>query len=65
MTWEQLYLLINDMRKAKHTSMDKPVEVVFNGGYYDVDIIESLTTGDAFLTADVRIVDEEESEDGG
>ena len=54
MTWMELFTLLKSFRDANHISIDKPVEIVFNGEFYTVDIIESLTTGQVFLTADVR-----------
>ena len=57
MTWQQLLALLKSFETAEHTSLDKPVLVIFNGEFYNVDIIESLTTGDAFLTADLFVED--------
>lgn len=57
MTWDDLATLATNMKQTKHTSLQKPVEIIFEGNFYNVDIIESLTSGDAFLTADIRVED--------
>ncbi len=49
MTYEQLRILLNDMHGAKHTSMDKPVQVNVDGDIWSLDITESLTTGEVML----------------
>lgn len=60
MTWNQLLILLLDMQKAKHTSMDKVVQ--FNGVdlMMKVDIVESLTTGEVYLQQAI-----EEEDDAG
>lgn len=65
MTWRQLAVLAADMKKAGHTSLDKPVHVIFDGAYYGCDIIESLTTGDAFITCDITLPEATEEDTDG
>lgn len=63
MTWEQLFKLLQDMVKVKHTSLREKVECIVDGISYEVDIVESLHTGKIRLIAAI-VEDTEEEVDG-
>ena len=50
MTWMELYLLLENMVKVKHTSLcDTPaqrVAAIVDGEMYRLDLVESMTTGE-------------------
>jgi len=60
MTWEQMLLLLLDMKKTKHTSMDQPVCLIVDGTIYNADIIESLTTGGAYIIPAIADTEEDD-----
>lgn len=66
MTWMELFLLLESMKKAKHTSLcDTPaqfVTVIMNESEYKLDLHESMTTGKLVFIP--IMYDEEEDGDG-
>lgn len=64
MTWMELFLLLESMVKAKHTSLcdtpAQPVTVVFNESEYKLDLVESMTTGKLVL---LPLMDQEVGDD--
>lgn len=50
MTWNDLLKLLENMKAVKHSCMDTQVQAYINGEVHDVDMYESLTSGDVLLT---------------
>ena len=63
MTWKQLLLLLKNMEAVEHSCLDNPVEVICGGSFFTVDVIESLTRGSIYLTADVRDDDQSDAQE--
>lgn len=59
MTWRELLQQLKDMEKVKHTSMDKPVTFDMGDCMANVDIVESLTTGDVYLTKMIAVEEDD------
>lgn len=45
MTWEGLFVVLQSMQAANHTSLKDRVTVIFGEDSYYIDIYESLTSG--------------------
>lgn len=50
MTFKELLALLKNMEEVGHTALDRPVEGLVEGDFYNLDLYESLTTGNVYFS---------------
>lgn len=50
MTYRELLNLLKNMEEVNHTSLDETVEGLIEGDFYNLDLYESLSTGNVYIS---------------